>query len=129
MKKMVVLVLLLVLSFVMFGCKEDKSDVDDEVAKIELLSTEEFKVDVIGSYEYTYGERVYIYKHIVGYTDEKNPQPIYALVVSKDVYDVGDTFEVATIKYTNGKSEFNYRTIQFESGEFDTSWHKYAERL
>lgn len=128
MKKMLVLLMVLALSFAIIGCKKDEDTVDD-VANVELVSTESFEVDVVQSYEYTYGERVYIYKHIVGYTDEKNPQPIYALVVSKDVYDVGDTFEVATIKYTNGKSEFNYRTIQFESGDFDTSWHKYVERL
>ena len=128
MKKMLVLLIVLALSFAIIGCKKDEDTVDD-VANVELVSTESFEVDVVQSYEYTYGERVYIYKHIVGYTDEKNPQPIYALVASKDVYDVGDTFDVATIKYTNGKSEFNYRTIQFESGEFDTSWHKYAERL
>ena len=126
MKKMIVLVLLLVLSFVIFGCKEDKNDVDDEIAKIELLSTQEFKVDGFSSYEYIYGERVYIYKHIVGYTDEKDPKPIYAYVASKDVYEIGDTFTVATVKFTKGESEFNYRVIQFTNGDLDTSWHKYS---
>lgn len=126
MKKMIGLVLLLVLSFVMFGCKEDKSDVDDEIAKIELISTQEFTVDEIGSYEYTYGERVYIYKHIVDYTDEKIPQPIYAYVASKDVYEVGDTFTVATVKFTKGESDFDYNVIQFEDLQLDTSWHKYS---
>ena len=126
MKKMVILVLLLVLSFAMIGCKEDKSVVDDEVAKIELLSTESFEVDVVQSYEYMHNEYVYIYRHIVGYTNEKNPQPIYSLVVSKDVYEIGDTFNVATVKFTKGESEFEYRVIQFEDLELDTSWHKYS---
>lgn len=75
MKKMVVLVLLLVLSFAMIGCKEDKSVVDDEVAKNELLSTESFEVDEVQSYEYMHNEYVYIYRHIVGYTDKRTLNP------------------------------------------------------
>lgn len=126
MKKLLSLVLLLVLSFAMIGCKEDKSVVVDEVAKNELLSTESFEVDEVQSYEYMHNEYVYIYRHIVGYTGEKNPQPIYSLVVSKDVYKIGDTFNVATIKFTKGESEFEYRVIQFEDLELDTSWHKYS---
>lgn len=125
MKKLLSLVLLFVLLVAVYGCKDNDNTVDDS-ARVELLSTEVFVVDVVSSYEYTYGERVYIYKHIVGYTDEKNPQPIYSLVVSKDVYKIGDTFNVATIKFTKGESEFEYRVIQFEDLELDTSWHKYS---
>lgn len=128
MKKLLSLVLLFVLLVAIYGCKDNDNTVDDS-ARVELVSTESFEVDVVQSYEYIYGERVYIYKHIVGYTDEKNPQPIYALVASKDVYDVGDTFTVATVKFTKGQDSFDYRVIQFDSGLLDVSWHKYAERL
>lgn len=126
MKKMVALVLLLVLSFVMFGCEKDENTVVEGV-DIELLDTKEFKVDKVVSFEYVQGEYVYVYKHIIGYTDEKNPQPIYAMVASKDVYQLGDTFTVATAKFTKGQSEFDFRIIRLSDGTYDTSWHKYTE--
>lgn len=128
MKKLLSLVLLFVLLIAIYGCKDNDNTVDDS-ARVELLSTEVFVVDVVSSYEYKYGELVYTYKHIVGYTEERDPKPIYALVSSRDVYEVGDTFTVATVKFTKGQDSFDYRVIQFDSGLLDVSWHKYAETI
>ena len=126
MKKMLTLVLLLVLSFAIIGCEKGENTVV-EGADFELLSTESFTVDKVSLYEYTHGEIVYIYKHIIGYTDERDPKPIYAMVSSKDIYELGETFTVATARFTKGQTEFDFRVIQFEDGVYDTSWHKYTE--
>lgn len=128
MKKLLSLVLLFVLLVAIYGCKDNNNTVDDS-ARVELVSTEVFVVDVVSSYEYKYGELVYTYKHIVGYTEERDPEPIYALVSSRDVYEVGDTFTVATVKFIKGQDNFDYRVIQFDSGLLDVSWHKYAETI
>lgn len=124
MKKMILLVLLFALSIAIMGCNKDEDLVDEGVNNT-LLGTEEFVVDDFSTYEYIHGEVVYIYKHIIGYSDDKQTKPIYVMVASKDVYDIGNTITVATFEFSSNKGKFNYRVIQLSEGVYDTSWHKY----
>ena len=126
MKKILVLVLMFALSVAIIGCKDDGIEVVDG-AEVKLISTESFVVDEVHSYEYLDGELVYIYKHIVGYADDKQTKPIYSLVSSKELHKVGDAFTVATLEFLKGNDKFDFRVVQYANGEYDTSWHKYTE--
>ena len=126
MKKFLILCLLFALSVAIIGCKKDNIEVVDG-AEIKFVSTDLFEVDEIVTYEYTQGEFVYVYKYIIGYEDDKQTKPIYSLVSSKDVYEIGDTFTVDTLDFLKGNEKFDFRVIKYDNGDYDTSWHKYTQ--
>lgn len=124
--KKILLIFVIALLITLVACSNNQDTQDDENLVGTLIETEEFVVDNFSQSQLENNRPiVYLYRMIIGYEDKEQTKPIYSMVASALVYEVGDEFTVATIDL----GDFSYRVIMFEDRTLDTSWHTYVDKI